>query len=83
MAHMRYLIWAETAQREGFPNVGRLFRVIAFAEQLHATGHIRAMGDVAGDHIVAAGEAPELGAVQVRRFCLVCGARNTAFRASE
>jgi len=36
-AHMRYLIWADKAEKEGFPNVGRLFRAISFAEQVHAT----------------------------------------------
>ncbi|MCK5562975.1 rubrerythrin family protein, partial [Candidatus Bathyarchaeota archaeon] len=36
-AHMRYLIFANKAEQEGFPNVARLFRAIAYAEQLHAT----------------------------------------------
>ena len=31
MAHMRYLIWADVADKEGFPNVGRLFREIGRA----------------------------------------------------
>ena len=38
-AHMRYLIFANKAEQEGFPNVARLFRAIAYAEQLHATNH--------------------------------------------
>lgn len=43
MAHMRYLIFADIADREGFKNVARLFRAIAYAEQVHATNHYRAL----------------------------------------
>lgn len=43
-AHMRYLIFAKKAEREGFVNVARLFRAIAFAEQVHATNHLNALG---------------------------------------
>ncbi|MGC8970239.1 MAG: rubrerythrin family protein [Conexivisphaera sp.] len=39
MAHVRYLIFAEQAEREGFSNVARLFRAIAYAEQVHARNH--------------------------------------------
>jgi rubrerythrin len=46
MAHMRYLIFANVAEAEGFPNVARLFRSIAFAEQAHATNHYRTLGSV-------------------------------------
>ena len=42
-AHMKYLIFADKAEREGFPNVARLFRAIAYAEQVHATGHFKAL----------------------------------------
>ncbi|HUT57178.1 MAG TPA: rubrerythrin family protein [Phycisphaerae bacterium] len=61
MAHMRYLIWADKAQAEGFPNVGRLFAAISRAEQVHATGHFRAMADVDGDFLVPAGGGFGLG----------------------
>lgn len=47
-AHMRYLIWGDKAEQEGFGNVARLFRAISRAEQSHATGHFRAMSDVGG-----------------------------------
>ncbi len=43
-AHMRYLIFAEKAKQEGFPNVARLFRAIAYAEQIHATNHYNVLG---------------------------------------
>jgi len=39
MAHTRYLIFADIAEREGFRNVARLFRAIAFAELVHAGNH--------------------------------------------
>ncbi|MEM1512968.1 MAG: rubrerythrin family protein [Candidatus Jordarchaeales archaeon] len=38
-AHMRYLIFAERAEKAGFPNVARLFTAIAFAEKVHASNH--------------------------------------------
>ncbi|MEM3485570.1 MAG: rubrerythrin family protein [Candidatus Methanomethyliaceae archaeon] len=43
-AHMRYLIFAEVAEKEGKPNLARLFRAIAYAEQVHATDHFRELG---------------------------------------
>lgn len=45
-AHMRYLIFADRAERDGRPNVARLFRAIAFAEQIHATKHYRTLGEI-------------------------------------
>lgn len=45
-AHMRYLIFADKAEREGFPNVARLFRAVAFAERMHATNHLKALDGV-------------------------------------
>ena len=47
-AHMRYLIFAEVAEREGKPNIARLFRAIAYAEEVHATNHLRELGMVKG-----------------------------------
>lgn len=46
-AHMRYLIFADKAEKEGHPNVARLFRAIAYAEQVHATNHFKALGELA------------------------------------
>ena len=40
-AHMKYAIYAEKAEREGFPHVARLFRAISYAERVHATNHLR------------------------------------------
>lgn len=43
-AHVKYLIFAEKAKKEGFPNVARVFRANAYAEQVHATNHFKALG---------------------------------------
>ncbi len=44
MAHMKYLAFSEIAEKEGFHNVARLFKAIAYAEQVHATNHARNLG---------------------------------------
>jgi rubrerythrin len=43
-AHMRYLIFAKKAEQEGFSNVARLFRAIAYAELVHASNHYNVLG---------------------------------------
>ncbi|TQI68277.1 rubrerythrin family protein [Clostridium sp. KNHs216] len=55
MAHMRYLIWAEVARKEGFPNIGKLFEAIAYAERVHAGNHFREIGGSTADATVTAG----------------------------
>ena len=45
-AHMKYLIFADKAEREGFPEVARLFRAISYAEQVHATSHFKALANL-------------------------------------
>ncbi len=44
MAHIKYLIFSEVAENEGFKNVSRLFGAIAFAEFVHAKNHARNLG---------------------------------------
>jgi rubrerythrin len=51
MAHMRYKIWGEKAESDGYPNVARLFRAISRAEQSHATNHFKALRDEGGDYV--------------------------------
>ncbi|ABN69156.1 Rubrerythrin [Staphylothermus marinus F1] len=55
MAHMRYSIFADIAEKEGFPNVARLFRAIAFAEKVHARNHYQRLGELDTDAKVVAG----------------------------
>ena len=45
-AHMRYLIFSEKAEKEKKLNLARLFKAISFAEQVHATNHYRALGEI-------------------------------------
>ena len=45
-ANRRYLIYAEKADREGYPQVARLFRAAADAETVHARNHFDAMDGV-------------------------------------
>ncbi len=45
-AHMRYLAFADKAEQEGHKDVARLFRAIAYAEQVHATNHLKELGAV-------------------------------------
>lgn len=61
MAHMRYLIWGDVAEKEGFPNVARLFRAISYAEQVHATNHFREIDGATADATVTAGGVFGLG----------------------
>lgn len=55
MAHMRYLVWGDHAIKNGFPNIGRLYKAIAYAEQVHATNHFTALRDDTGGFKVDAG----------------------------
>lgn len=55
MAHMRYLIFSEVAEKEGYPNVARLFKAIAFAEKIHASNHYSRLRDLETDLKVVAG----------------------------
>ena len=42
-ANRKYLAFAEKADREGYPQVARLFRAAAYAETVHALNHLRAL----------------------------------------
>jgi len=45
-ANRRYLFFAEKADKEGYPQVARLFRAAAEAETVHARNHFNAMDGV-------------------------------------
>jgi len=49
-AHMKYIIFADKAERDGYPEVARLFRAISYAERVHATSHLRELGGI-GDTV--------------------------------
>ncbi|HOL82883.1 MAG TPA: rubrerythrin family protein [Caldisericia bacterium] len=46
MAHMKYLIFSEIAEKEGYSNIARLFKAISYAEQVHATNHFKNLGNI-------------------------------------
>jgi rubrerythrin len=47
-AHMKYLVFADQADKEGRPNIANLFRAVAHAERIHATNHLKALNGVDG-----------------------------------
>jgi len=49
-ANIKYMAFAAQAAKEGKPNIARLFTAIAFAEQSHATNHLRELGYI-GDTV--------------------------------
>ncbi len=44
MAHMKYLAFSDVAEKEGYKGIAKLFKAIAYAEQVHATNHAKALG---------------------------------------
>lgn len=47
-AFQKYTSFAEVAEKEGRPNIARLFRTTAQAERIHAAGHFAALDGVGG-----------------------------------
>lgn len=45
-AFRKYSMYAQKADKEGLPNIARLFRTAAEAERIHAEGHLKAMGAI-------------------------------------
>ena len=45
-ANRRYLFFAEKAEKDGQPQIARLFRAIAEAETVHARNHLSTLGDI-------------------------------------
>lgn len=45
-ANRKYLAFAAKADREGYPQVAKLFRAAAEAETVHAHAHLRALGEI-------------------------------------
>jgi len=53
-AHIRYKIFAERAEKSGWPNVARLFNAISHAERIHAGSHFRNILTKGGAQTVSA-----------------------------
>ena len=45
-ANRRYLFFADKAEKEGYPQIARLFRATAEAETVHARKHLEVMGGI-------------------------------------
>lgn len=45
-AHMKYMAFADKAEKDNLPNVARLFRANSFAEQVHAINHLRTLSGI-------------------------------------
>ncbi len=45
-ANRKYLAFARQAEKEGYPQIAKLFRAAAEAETIHALGHLQNMGGV-------------------------------------
>jgi rubrerythrin len=58
---MRYRVWGAKAAEDGYPNVARLFRAVAFAEEVHGSNHFKELRNEGGDHAVNAGAGFGLG----------------------
>jgi len=55
-AHIRYLAFAEKAAAENLPNIARAFKANAYAEQVHATNHLKTLSGIGStkDNLAAA-----------------------------
>jgi rubrerythrin len=55
-AYRRYMLFAEKAEKEGYPQVAKLFRAVAEAEMVHARNHLNAIDAIGStkDNLLAA-----------------------------
>jgi len=45
-AQMKYMAFAEAAEKENYKNVARLFNANSYAERVHATNHLRTLSQI-------------------------------------
>lgn len=57
-ASIKYWAFSEQAEKEGKPNIARLFKAISHAERVHAINHLRELGGI-GDAVANLGAAIE------------------------
>jgi rubrerythrin len=50
-AHVRYIIFSDIAEHQGYNNVARLFKAIAYAERIHSTNHFKNLAYLKGGHL--------------------------------
>ena len=76
----KYMVFAEQADEEGYPNVAKLFRAISFAETRHARNHFRVMGGIGAtaDNLLTAfgGESFEVDEMYPAYHAVAKGQKN-------
>jgi len=91
-AHVKYLNFSEKAKREGKANVARLFAAASFAEQVHASAHLRVLKGISSTsenlEAAAAGEGFEVDEMYPAYIAVAeaqgeAGARGSFSRAME
>ncbi len=62
-ANRKYLAFAIKAEKDGFPQVAKLFRAAAEAETVHAHAHLRVMGGIGStaENLKAGIDSPTIG----------------------
>jgi len=45
-ANQKYRAFAKKAERDGFPNIAKLFNTAAEAERIHAEGHLNSLDGI-------------------------------------
>ncbi len=55
MAHMRYLHFANQAERENYLNIARVFKGISHAEYVHAGDNFKELDHLDGDFVANSG----------------------------
>ena len=62
-ANRKYLAFAKKAEKDGYPQVAKLFRAAGAAETVHAHAHLRALGEIGNTadnlKVAVAGETHE------------------------
>ena len=62
-ANRKYLAFADQAEKEGYPQIAKLFRAAGAAETVHAHAHLRALGEIGNTadnlKVAVAGETHE------------------------
>lgn len=55
-AHMKYMAFADQAEKDGKRHIANLFRAIAYAERVHATNHLKVLAGVGStsENLIAA-----------------------------
>ena len=62
-ANRKYLAFADKAEKDGYPQIAKLFRAAGAAETVHAHAHLRALGEIGSTadnlKVAVAGETHE------------------------